>query len=129
MGKKRIINKHDLYRQEFFDYNKQARQDGLPQLQFKSLESYIEYREGLGQKVRKAPFKVMKSNPMSGRYIRETTQYPSLTGHGLQSSTAKKDPNKYSGDYMVGIATMHKSNIVPVGRDSNPVDYSTMRRS
>lgn len=128
--RKKQIDKSDLYRQEFFDYNKQARRDGLPQIQFKTLDDYIEYREGLGRKVKKNQFQVMKTNPLAGRYIRETPHYPSLgAGHGSSSSTAKKDANVYSGEYMVGIATMHKSNIVPVGRDSNPVDYSTMRRS
>jgi hypothetical protein len=34
----------------------------------------------------------------------------------------------YTGDYIIGIATMHKSNLVPVGRGDNPVDYATMRR-
>lgn len=45
------------------------------------------------------------------------------------SATAKPSRTEYSGDYIVGIATMHKSNLVPVGRGDNPEDYSTMRRN
>lgn len=58
---------------------------------------------------------------------RMTQRHPSLMSNG--GNTSKRETKVYSGDYMVGIATMHKSNLVPVGRGDNPVDYSTMRRS
>ena len=45
------------------------------------------------------------------------------------TATAKAEAKEYSGDYITGLATMHKSNIVPVGKDDNPVDYATMRRN
>jgi hypothetical protein len=45
------------------------------------------------------------------------------------NATAKAKTKEYSGDYITGLATMHKSNIVPVGRDDNPADYATMRRN
>ena len=60
-------------------------------------------------------------------YTRETPYYPSL--NTTQGDTAKVEPQKYSGDYFVGIATMHKSNLVPVGRDQDARDYATMRRN
>ncbi len=41
----------------------------------------------------------------------------------------KKTANQYTGDYITGIATMHKSNMVPVNKDTNVVDYATMRRN
>jgi len=44
-------------------------------------------------------------------------------------TTARKEPMRYTGDYIVGIATMHKSNLVPVGREQDPKDFSTMRRN
>ena len=31
--------------------------------------------------------------------------------------------------FIQGIATMHKSNLVPVTREGNPKDYATMRRN
>lgn len=40
----------------------------------------------------------------------------------------KRQANVYSGDYIVGLATMHKSNIVPVGRGNNAEDFAKMRR-
>ena len=60
-------------------------------------------------------------------YTRETPYYPSL--NATSGSTAKVEPQKYSGDYFVGIATMHKSNLVPVGREQDARDYATMRRN
>jgi hypothetical protein len=40
----------------------------------------------------------------------------------------KRKAQEYSGDYIVGLATMHKSNIVPVGRGNNAEDFAKMRR-
>ena len=40
----------------------------------------------------------------------------------------KRKAKEYSGDYIVGLATMHKSNIVPVGKGNSAEDYAKMRR-
>lgn len=57
---------------------------------------------------------------------RETPQYASLnTGLGL---TSKPSPNIYTGTKVKGIATMHKSNAVPVFTDEEAVSISSMRR-
>jgi len=45
------------------------------------------------------------------------------------NATAKAETKKYSGDYVTGLATMHKSNIVPVGKNDDPANYATMRRN
>jgi DNA segregation ATPase FtsK/SpoIIIE-like protein len=52
--------------------------------------------------------------------------YPS--GDCFGRETSKKAENKYTGTYIKGLATMHKSNTVPVG-SADPKDYSTMRRN
>lgn len=58
---------------------------------------------------------------------RETKHYPSL-GEGVGVAT-KKESQKYTGDLIVGIATMHKSNAVPVMRGTDQAkDISAMRR-
>lgn len=63
-------------------------------------------------------------------YVRDTKEYSSLkTSDAIPGSCAKAERKEYSGDYIVGIATMHKSNLVPVGRGDNPTDYATMRRN
>ena len=40
----------------------------------------------------------------------------------------KRKANEYSGDYITGLATMHKSNTVPVGKGDCPKEYARMRR-
>jgi primase-polymerase (primpol)-like protein len=61
---------------------------------------------------------------------RETEYIPSLkTSDVVPESAAKAEPKQYTGDYIVGIATMHKSNLVPVGRGTDPKDFATMRRN
>ena len=62
--------------------------------------------------------------------VRTDIKYPSHNAFSNNAaSTAKAETKEYSGDYIIGLATMHKSNIVPVGKNDNPVDYATMRRS
>jgi hypothetical protein len=63
-------------------------------------------------------------------YVRDTKEYSSLkTSDVIPDSTAKRERKEYTGDYIVGIATMHKSNLVPVGRGTDPKEFSTMRRN
>ena len=61
-------------------------------------------------------------------YYRTTQEVPSLTSTSTTHGT-KKESQVYSGDYITGLATMHKSNIVPVGKGDDPKNYSTMRRN
>jgi hypothetical protein len=66
----------------------------------------------------------------SRSYVRDVKIVPSFSKFSTNSdATAKAETKKYSGDYITGLATLHKSNIVPVGKDDNPIDYATMRRN
>jgi len=57
---------------------------------------------------------------------RDTVRHPSLnTGLGVATKPA---PKVYTGSMVKGIATMHKSNAVPVFTDEQAVDISRMRR-
>ncbi len=49
--------------------------------------------------------------------------------NGIAGNGAKKAANVYTGDYILGIATMHKSNAVPITSKEQAVDSATMRRS
>jgi hypothetical protein len=59
-------------------------------------------------------------------YCRETKHYPSA-GDGIGVATKKESP-KYTGTLIKGIATMHKSNAVPVINKEQATDISNMRR-
>lgn len=77
------------------------------------------------KKTTKKSFEVYQ--PKQDVFRRETQYIPSLNTN-LGVATKKETP-KYSGDYLIGIATMHKSNLVPVGKEDDPESYSKMRRS
>lgn len=58
---------------------------------------------------------------------RKTKRHPSMVTAG-GDATAKEKP-VYTGTAMKGVATMHKSNMVPVFDDQHLVDIANMRRN
>jgi len=72
------------------------------------------------------PMAVSKSPIVTGVFVRETQKIKSLDT-GLTAAT-KPAPKVYTGTSMKGIATMHKSNAVPVFTDEQAKDISSMRR-
>lgn len=68
------------------------------------------------------------TNPVvvSGNVPRETKYYPSL--NSMSGSTAPVEKKIYTGDKIVGIAAMHKSNLVPIFNDDAAKDVASMRR-
>lgn len=72
---------------------------------------------------------VAKDLVVKGPYIRETPKYPSLVTQTNESNLGTKtQPKVYTGSMVKGIATMHKSNAVPVFTDDQAKDISSMRR-
>lgn len=62
-------------------------------------------------------------------YTRETPNYPSFISQTpIPNSTAKREAQRYTGTLVRGIATMHKSNAVPVISQQEAEDISKMRR-
>ena len=60
--------------------------------------------------------------------VRQTRHIPSRdTGHSGTVTTGRK-PMQYTGDNIIGVATMHKSNLVPVFNTDSAKDISSMRR-
>lgn len=58
---------------------------------------------------------------------RESVHYPSLdTGYG--NATKPVEGKKYTGNNIIGIGTLHKSNAVPIFSDSEAKDIAKMRR-
>lgn len=85
----------------------------------KSLDDYISYRQGnYNPKLRGT--KLPEYNVSNHR-----ERYPSQVDTGV---TFAKKPNVYTGDRLLGIATMHKSNMVPVFSQEDAEDISKMRR-
>ena len=61
-------------------------------------------------------------------YIRETPNYPSVTAASSADSCSKPTRVSYTGTLVKGIATMHKSNAVPIINDQEATDIANMRR-
>ena len=73
---------------------------------------------------RRSEFQTLK--PRNDVYRRETKHYASLdTGAGI---AVKSEPKVYTGTLVKGIATMHKSNAVPVIDEQHAIDIARMRR-
>lgn len=108
-------------------YNKDMRRKHMHSCQFETLDDYIAYISG------KLKPKKKEFVPYEPTTTVSKQDYPSNTPkspvHGIPAGGTKKESPVYTGDYIVGIATMHKSNLVPVTRDQDPVEYATMRRN
>lgn len=74
------------------------------------------------------PTKLASNTTNATVYRREcsTDHIPSLdTGKAVAT---KKDPMQYTGDAMIGIGQLHKSNAVPIFSKEDAIDISKMRR-
>jgi hypothetical protein len=73
--------------------------------------------------------RALKAEPLSYKLTmpteRSTRHIPSLSTPGHSTATVHK---VYTGTKVKGIATMHKSNAVPVFSDEEAVEISRMRR-
>ena len=78
-------------------------------------ESYTEYLKGKRKVMVRAE---------SEQAVKDGT-FTKMGGQGMR----RKEPMKYTGDLIEGIATMHKSNAVPVMKGTNQAkDIAKMRR-
>lgn len=98
---------------------------GLPKETF---EEYLDIIHGRAKKKTKfVPIKP-KVDPVMEKIKQHKEMYPSSMGMGTANSTAKKEPQKYTGTLIKGIATMHKSNAVPVIDQKQAQEIAQMRR-
>ena len=76
------------------------------------------------------PDQLKNKEKFTGNEIPDYKVHRSIpTSDRICAIAPKAKRHEYSGDYIVGIATMHKSNMVPVGRGDKPEEYAKMRRS
>jgi hypothetical protein len=60
--------------------------------------------------------------------VRETPRYPSVPLTGPMACTKPVEEKRYTGDKMLGIGTLHKSNAVPIFSEEEAKDQANMRR-
>ena len=107
-------------------YNKDMRRNNLHSCQFDMLDEYIAYISGkLKSKKRKfVPYEPTPTVPQP--------YYPSVSPkspvHGIPEAGRKRESPVYTGDYIIGIATMHKSNAVPITNQQQAIEISKMAK-
>lgn len=80
------------------------------------------------QKMKKPEFTEYVAPQNFYRSADHRDKYPSVDSFGSADACSKKEPMKYTGTLIKGIATMHKSNAVPVIDQQQAEDISRMRR-
>lgn len=124
--KLRTVNQQAAFEQQHREYNKSMKRVGS-QSQMMSLEDYDLYVRGLYKpKAQKSAV----SNKLTTQKSTVTVRYPSL-GTGIGNGI-KKDAHTYSGErQLLGVATMHKSNMVPIFADNKKeaIEIAEMRRN
>ena len=106
-------------------HNRQCKRLGEPKLSF---EQYVDYVHGI------SPKRDLRRDRSTYRptqaYYRPQVEYPSAP-MSASCDTSKKEPLTYTGERkLLGIATMHKSNAVPIFADDkqHAIDIARMRR-
>lgn len=110
------------------DHNAHMKRLRLPTLTF---DQFVDRLHG---KTQKQPVRTQLKNSktalaqcdQSQNLATHRQKYPSLnSGEG---TTAKREENVYTGDRLLGIAVMHKSNLVPVFSKEDAAELAKMRR-
>ena len=123
---KRTKNQQLQFEQQHREYNKSMKRIHAHD-QMMSLEDYDLYVRGLWKpKVKATKFKEYKP---TATFTEQRKQYPSA-GNGV-GIAVKKEAIQYTGERkLLGIATMHKSNMVPIFEDNKheAIEIARMRR-
>jgi len=123
--KKKPLTQKDIerYTVDWRKHNKSMRRANNHPLQFDTVNDYIAYVRG----EYKAPKRDVGTYVPDTSWHREEPRIPSAMEEAIKAGTfnrgcsggTKKETPKYTGDLIVGIATMHKSNAVPVMRGTD----------
>ena len=133
--KKKALTQKDIerYTIEWRKHNKAMRRANNHSLQYNTVDDYISYVRG----EYKAPVKSRGTYTPDTSWRRDDPKIPSAMEEAIKNGTfnrgcsggTKKETPKYTGDLIVGIATMHKSNAVPVMRGTKQAEeIARMRR-
>jgi|TARA_B110000483_G_scaffold241456_1_gene324493 hypothetical protein len=105
-------------------HNKDCRRRHIHSAQFEKFEDFCAYVNG----TYKAPKVKTTAKAYEPPKVREGKVYPSL-GNNIGGPALRKEVMVYSGERkLLGIATMHKSNLVPVFSEDEAVELAQMRR-
>ncbi|MAY89830.1 MAG: hypothetical protein CMN00_01400 [Rickettsiales bacterium] len=131
---KLTLGKIARYEEQMRKHNKEMKRLGCPNLVM-NIKEYIDYCHG-NYKPKSKPVAVKTPWHESGVYRKEEQHVPSLNSGSSFAPCTKKEALQYTGKRrLVGIATMHKSNMVPIFADDDDktgskqaTEIATMRR-
>ena len=110
--------KHERLVKEHKQYNKDMKRRQCHNLMM-TFEEYVDYAHG-NYTPKSTPTASNYEWNASGSYRRETQSVPSHTSKDSFAPATKKEAMQYTGERkLVGIAMMHKSNLVPVFADDD----------
>ena len=115
--------KEASWRDDFAIYNRHLKSRGEQRLTW---EQYMDMRLGKVSKTKPSQVRNTYVPPQMHPRYADHQHIPSL---GIVAgNTERREPLKYTGTLVKGIATMHKSNAVPVINEEQMQDISRMRR-
>ena len=132
---KLTLGKIEKYQEQMREHNKFMKRIGAPE-QVMDLQEYIAYAQG-NHKPKVQPRAVSLPWHETGNSFERSPSVPSASSEKSFAPATKKPSMQYTGERkLVGIATMHKSNMVPVFADEDDVngskaatDIAQMRRN
>jgi len=111
--------KMNKWTEELRLHNRQMKRLGMHD-HMMNINEYIDYIHGQYKPKKKTETVMNTPWHYSGPFVRETQHIPSLTTEASFSPATKKESMQYTGERkLVGIAMMHKSNLVPVFADED----------
>jgi hypothetical protein len=85
-------------------------------------QAFLDKNKPTMKSIKRVPYKPPKT------YVRDLPQYPSHITTLPATCTKPVEGKVYTGDKMIGIGTLHKSNAVPIFSQEEAKDQATMRR-
>ena len=122
LSNKRLKN----LKSEWHEHNRWLKQNRMEKITFEEFKDYV---RGISPKP--VSNRSSRLGAMESPHDDRMQAYKNIPSHGIRSTSgdcARKESPKYTGTYVKGVATMHKSNAVPVVDDQHAKDLASMRR-
>ena len=110
---------------QWLEHNRWLKQNHMSKI------SFDEYLQNVCGKITDEPKQFEPLRPQVTAHDDRMAANRAIPSHGIKDSSgecARRESPKYTGTLVKGIATMHKSNAVPVIDDQHAKDISSMRR-
>ena len=129
-AKKLTKRDHARLEREWLDYNKFAKQNHLQKVTFDEYLDSVFGRNKIQTRPTHKTFQPLERPKISSYRRDEGTYYPSADSvQQAPDACSAPERKEYTGDLLAGIATMHKSNAVPVMKGTDEArDIARMRR-